>query len=37
VAVDGLDFILFFVVHKVQGWSRIVLPMFYCFDIWGKK
>jgi hypothetical protein len=37
VAPDGLDFILFFIIHKVQRWARIVFAMFYCFDVWGKE
>ena len=37
VAVDGLDLILFFIIHGVWGQSRIVLAMLYCFNIWGKK
>ena len=35
VAPDGLDFVLFFVVDKVRWWSRVVLPVFFCFDEWG--
>jgi hypothetical protein len=35
VASDGLDFVLFFVVDKVRWWSRVVLPVFFCFDEWG--
>ena len=37
VATDGLDLVLFFIMHEVRGWSGIVLPMFYCLDIWGKE
>jgi len=37
VASDGLDFVLFFVVDKVRWGSRVVLFMFFCFDIRGQK
>ena len=36
VASDGLNFILFFAFYQVQGWPRVILTMFFCFDIWGK-
>ncbi len=37
VVADGLDLILFFITHKVQGWLGVVFSMFFCFAIWGKK
>ncbi len=37
VAPDSLDLVLFLVVDKVRWWSRIVLSMFFCLHIWGKK
>ena len=37
VAVNGLDLVLFFILHKVQWWPQVVLAMFYCFNEWGKE
>ena len=37
VAPDGLDFILFLVIDMVRWGPRIVLSMFFCLHIWGKK
>jgi hypothetical protein len=36
VAPNGLDFVLFFTFYQVQGWPRVVLAMFFCFNIRGK-
>ncbi len=37
VAPDGLDLVLFSVIDKVRWGSRIVLPVFFCLHIGGKK
>jgi len=37
VAVDGLDLVLFNVIHKIWRWSQVVFSVFPCFDIWGKQ
>jgi len=37
VALDGLDFVLFFIPHEVGGRPAVVLAMFFRFDIRGKK
>ncbi len=37
VAPDGLDLVLFLVVDKVRWGPRVVLPMFFCLYIGGKK
>jgi len=36
VAPDGLDLILFFTLYQVRGWPRVILAVFFCFNIWGK-
>ncbi len=37
VAFDGLDLVLFLVVDKVRWGPQVVLPVFFCLHIWGKK
>ena len=35
VAANVLDLVLFFVIHEVWGWSRIIGPVFHCLDEWS--
>jgi hypothetical protein len=35
VALNGLDFVLFFASDEVGWWSRIIGAMLFCFYIWG--
>src|SRR5713101_5068614 len=37
VAADGLDFVLFSPSHEVRWRSGVVLPVFFCFAVRGKK
>src|SRR5216683_1705176 len=37
VATNGLNFVLFCVSHEVRWWPGVVLSMFFCFAIRGKK
>jgi hypothetical protein len=37
VASDGLDFVLFSPFYQFQGWPRVVLAVFFCFDERGKE
>ncbi len=33
---DGLDFVLRFTLDHVRRWPRVVLTVFFCFDV-GRK
>ena len=37
VAPDGLDLVLFFAFYQVRGWPRVVLAVFFCFDVLGEE
>jgi len=35
VALDGLNFVLFFVINKVRWGPQVVFSIFFCFNIRG--